>query len=418
MSTPSETLNPAIRSSENGFDRKALAGHLLELARYLKPEVDQPTGLFVSDLRLEQLRTLLFGREIELLSRLNDVVEDSEKLAAAVGRVLPTAIAGSTDDVRLGQVLEPALEKAIYPLIVPAIRKSIGERIDQTFQSLNESLKHSFTWRGLRWRWEAWRTGLRFADVVLKHTLVYRVEHVFLIHRHTGLLISHVAAENAASQDPQLVSSMLGAIQDFMQDSFSGVDQQGLDTLRLGELRLWSEMGPFAMLVAVIRGNPPEELHETLRGVLARIHAERPRALQTFDGDSSGLKDVEGELSECVKLGQKAPRSALPGFPLLIRLVGLSLLVAAGIWGSVWWRDERQWADYVAQLRAQPGIVITAAGRRDGKFQVTGLRDPLAADPRKVLREFGDRSRPSRHHLGAVSRARSGARAQATSDNA
>jgi len=71
---------------------------------------------------------------------------------------------------------------------------------------------------------------------------------------------------------------MLGAIQDFMQDSFSGVDQQGLDTLRLGELRLWSEMGPFAMLVAVIRGNPPEELHETLRGVLARIHAERPRA--------------------------------------------------------------------------------------------------------------------------------------------
>ena len=143
------------------------------------------------------------------------------------------------------------------------------------------------------------------------------------------------------------------------------------------------------MLVAVIRGNPPEDLHETLRGVLARIHAERPRALQTFDGDSSGLKDVEGELSECVKLGQKAPRSALPGFPLLIRLVGLSLLVAAGIWGSVWWRDERQWADYVAQLRAQPGIVITAAGRRDGKFQVTGLRDPLAADPRKVLRESG-----------------------------
>ena len=78
MSTPSETLNPAIRGSENGFDRKALAGHLLELARYLKPEVDQPTGLFVSDLRLEQLRTLLFGREIEQLSRLNDVVENSE----------------------------------------------------------------------------------------------------------------------------------------------------------------------------------------------------------------------------------------------------------------------------------------------------------------------------------------------------
>lgn len=382
-------LQHPASSNGNGFDRKALAGHLLELARHLKPEVEQPAGLPAGDLRLEQLRTLLFGHEIALLSKLNDVVEDPEKLAAAVGRVLPTAIAGSTDDVRLSQVLEPALEKAIYPLIVPAIRKSIGERIDQTFQSLNESLKHSFTLRGLKWRLEAWRTGLRFSDVVLKHTLVYRVEHVFLIHRHTGLLISHVAAENAASQDPQIVSSMLGAIQDFVRDSFSGLDQQGLDTLRLGELRLWSEAGPFAMLVAVIRGNPPEELHETLRTALARIHSERPHALEAFDGDSTGFKDVEGQLSECVKLGQEAPRSGLPGLPLLVRLFVLLVLVGLGIWGFVWWRDQRQWEDYLVQLQSQPGIVITATRRQDGKFQVTGLRDPVAADPQKVLKESG-----------------------------
>jgi hypothetical protein len=72
----------------------------------------------------------------------------------------------------------------------------------------------------------------------------------------------------------QLVSSMLAAIQDFVRDSFA--EQQGLGSLRLGELKLWSESGPFATLVAVIRGNPPEELHETFRSVLARIHAERP----------------------------------------------------------------------------------------------------------------------------------------------
>src|SRR5207247_2929733 len=61
------------------------------------------------------------------------------------------------------------------------------------------------------------------------------------------------AAEDAASQDPQLVSSMLVAIQDFVRDSFSGAEQQGLDTVRLGELWLWCEPGPFATLVAVIR---------------------------------------------------------------------------------------------------------------------------------------------------------------------
>ena len=404
MSTSPDILEGLLRPSagDTGIDRKTLAGLLLEIAQNLQPELRaQQNGVRPGDVRLEQLRRLVLGREIEVLSRLSEVMDDPERLAAAIGRVLPTAIARATSDARLGHVLAPAMEKAtessirsdphklvniLYPLIVPAIRKSIGETIDATFQSLNQSLKYSLTWRGLKWRWEAWRTGTSFAEVVLKHTLVYQVEHVFLIHRHTGLLIAHVAAENAASQDPQLVSSMLVAIQDFVKDSFSGAEQQGLDTLRLGELRLWSEQGPFATLVAVIRGDPPEALHDTLRSALSRIHAERHQALESFDGDSSGFTDVEAQLSECVALGQKAPPRVS-----LRWLVGLGwllpLLLFAAAWGVRWWHDQRLWEGYLERLRAQPGIVITQASQRDGKFLVAGLRDPLAIDPQLVLRQ-------------------------------
>ena len=191
-------------------------------------------------------------------------------------------------------------------------------------------LKYSLTWRGLKWRWEAWRTGTSFAEVVLKHTLVYRVEHVFLIHRHTSLLIAHAASQDATSQDPQLVSSMLAAIQEFVRDSFS--EQQGLDSLRLGELRVWSEPGRFATLVAVIRGNPPEELHERFRSVLEQIHAERPDALEGFDGDSSGFADVEAALTDCVQLKQEAAPSAQKGFAWwLIAVVWLACSAWLGL---------------------------------------------------------------------------------------
>jgi outer membrane protein OmpA-like peptidoglycan-associated protein len=407
------------RIDQAGIDRKALAGLLAQLARSIEPRsCAELSGVTPVDPRLEQLRILLLGRELEVLSRLSEFVEDPEQLAGAVGRVLPMAIALASSDARLGEVLAPPLEQAtqssiqsdpttlvniIYPLIVPAIRRSIGETIDEIFQSLNESLKYSLTWRGLKWRWEAWRTGTPFSEVVLKHTLVYQVEHVFLIHRHTGLLISHVAAEHAVGQDPQLVSAMLIAIQDFVRDSFSGAEQQGLDTARLGELLLWSEPGPFATLAAVIRGNPPEGLHEQLRGVLSRIHDERRHALESFDGDSSGFTDVGASLRECVALGQRAPRSAGGGFPWFVALVGLVLLVLAGIGGLRWWQNERAWEyaqqiqeakqriwdGYVARLRAQPGIVITDVGRRDGKFLIAGLRDPLAVNPQSMLRRAG-----------------------------
>ena len=406
MSISPDILEVLLRppAGDDSIDRKALASLLVEIARSLKPEVrPEQNGVRPGDLQLEQLRTLLVGREIETLSRLTGLVDDPERLAAAIGRVLPTAIAQATSDARMGHVLAPVMEKAaessiqtnpgtlvniLYPMIVPAIRKSIGETIDETFQRLNQTLKYSLTWRGLKWRWEAWRTGSSFAEVVLKHTLVYQVEHVFLIHRHTGLLIAHVSAENASSQDPQLVSSMLVAIQDFVRDSFSGAEHQGLDQLRLGELRLWSEPGPFAALVAVIRGDPPEGLHDTLRNTLSRIHAERHHALESFDGDSSGLADVEARLRDLVALGEHAPPRVRLARIVVLAVVVLLLMVSAA-WITRWWEDRQRWEGYLERLRAQPGIVVTEAGERDGKFVVSGLRDPLAVDPQAVLHEAG-----------------------------
>ena len=51
--------------------------------------------------------------------------------------------------------------------------------------------------------------------------------------------------------------------------------------------------------------------------------------------------------------------------------------------------EQRIWDGYITQLQAQPGIVITEVGRRDGKFVVAGLRDPLAADPQLLLSQAG-----------------------------
>jgi OOP family OmpA-OmpF porin len=383
-----------------GVDRKVLSGLLLELARSVDETVDvRAVDVAPLDPRLEKLRGLVLGQEIKTLSRLSGQFDDPEQLAAAVSRVLPAAFALAwAEDRKLGDVLAPAVEEAtrssirsdpriliniLHPLMAPSIGKSIAEAIEGLFQSLNETLKYSLSWRGMVWRWEAWRTGTSFAEIVLKHTLVYQVEHVFLIHRHTGLLIAHVAAPEAASQDPQLVSSMLVAIQDFIRDSFSGAEHQGLDTLRLGELRLWSEPGPFATLVAVIRGNPPETLHEAFGRAIARINADHHDALRDFNGDSSAFADVEPVLSECAQLRQRAPESyARDRWRWFAAALALMLLGFAALW---LWRDERRWETYVGRLRAQPGIVVTQVGKEGGKWSVSGLRDPLAVDPKLVL---------------------------------
>ncbi|MER8976984.1 OmpA family protein [Mesorhizobium sp. M0800] len=381
---------------------------MIEIARNVDPDYRaRLEGVPAADPRMETLRQLLVGGEISELSRVTHLLDEPEQLAAAVGGVLPSA-AARAPHAQLGEALAPAVERAVqrsiqksprtltdilYPVFLPAIRKSIGEKIDQTFQSLNETLRHIFTWHGLKWRLEAWRTGASFSEVVLKHSLVYRVEHVFLINRNSGLLIAHVTADNATSEDPQLISSMLSAIQDFVKDSFNEKEQSGLDTIRFGELRLWSEVGPFATLVAVIRGNPPEELHEIIRDVLLRIHDECSQALEQFDGDSSQLAGVETQLQTCVELKQEESNQ---GFPWLVVAAVLLVLIPAGGWFFLSWQSGQRWQAYVSRLGTQPGIIVAEQKVRDGQFYIAGLRDPLAADPQALL--AGTQVDPARVH--------------------
>ena len=64
---------------------------------------------------------------------------------------------------------------------------------------------------------------------------------------------------------------------------------------------------------------------------------------------------------------------------LAIALAGLGALAFLSV------RRNERFEDYVKNLAAQPGIVVTSSGRKDGKFFVNGLRDPLAADPARML---------------------------------
>jgi OOP family OmpA-OmpF porin len=57
-----------------------------------------------------------------------------------------------------------------------------------------------------------------YAQVVIRHALVYRVEQVFLIHRESGLLLEQAHLPNLALPDADLVSGIRTAIRDFVAD--------------------------------------------------------------------------------------------------------------------------------------------------------------------------------------------------------
>jgi OOP family OmpA-OmpF porin len=344
----------------------------------------------------QRLRALLLGDEQASLRALAEKVGDRTKLTRSVATVLAEAIAirGGQDD-RLMRVLAPLINEglqqsvrkdpqslvdALYPIIGPAIRRSVAEVLADMMQSFNRAVEQSFSPRAVKWRVDAWRTGQSYASIVLLNTLVYRVEQVFLIHRETGLLLSHVRSEHAAVQDPDMVSGMLTAIRDFAGDSFKVSHEDSVDSIRLGDLSVQVRAGPKAVLAAVVRGNAPESLREQLSETLERIHRSHALSLARFDGNTKSFAQVGRELNTCLT-AQTHVNSGTPWRGYLMLVLIASLL---GWWMLVRHQSALAWNAIVQELGGEPGLAVIES-HRGSPSMIRGLRDPLARDPDQIV---------------------------------
>ena len=357
-------------------------------------------GAGTSDARdddLESLRSILIGPAERQLQTLQARMDDRFAHAREVGAVLPQALLHRASDPDLARALTPSVEQAIttsvrrdpkpladalFPVFGPAIRKAVAASLAAMVESLNRTLEYSFSARALRWRIEALRTGKSFGEIVLLHTLLYRVEQVFLIHRRTGLLLQHLRAGTSRVEDAQMVSAMLTAIRDFVHDSFRVPEGDSLDALKVGDLSVWIEQGPSAVVAAVIRGAAPPDLRRVLQDTVETIHLQCGDALDSFDGDAAPFESCRPILERCLQTAYRTEQTRRPRGTLVLAAL---LLVPLAVWTTFAVRDRVRWTRYLEALRSEPGVVVISEGRRGGRHFVAGLRDPLARDPGALL---------------------------------
>jgi outer membrane protein OmpA-like peptidoglycan-associated protein len=361
------------------------------------PAYDPETAAFA------ELRGLLLAQEQEEIRQLKRSLERA-RTAEEISNVLPQAIKlAALRNQTLRAAMQPVIEQsirlsvrrdpgilsdALLPLISDVVKKTVARAIRRLSESLQEAIEQSITARSFLWRVESIRTGKSYGEIVLVHSMLYRVEQVFLIHRETGLLLAKRSVEAVAAPDAALVSAMLVAIQDFVKDSLDGKPGTTLDTVEAGEYVIWIHQGPAAILAGVIRGVPPKALRGVFESVLESICAARAEALAKFSGDVRQFEPCQGDLARCFLGKANKPVKRLPAWPFwTVAALAASLFLAYFIWAA--WQGIH-WRSFVATLRNEPGIVVLDARQeRAGNYSVSGLRDPLARDPQMLSRQAG-----------------------------
>lgn len=367
-------------------------------------------GVAGSSAELQTLRQLLLGADYQDLLALKQQCESPTQYSVAIAQVVSEAIAiRAQKDSSIAEALGPTIEGAIdqsiksnpkaladslYPVMGPAIRKSIVETISGMLEGFNQAVEQSLSPRAIGWRFDAWRSGKTYAEIVFLKTLVYRVEQVFLIHRDTGLVLQHLESNDVISNDPDMVSAMLTAIQDFIADSFHTSTDEPLSTLQLGDLCVLVEQGPAAVIASVVRGNVAADYRLRLTEALEQCHQQYGREFQQYKGDSSVFVKLPDLLRPCLisvrheENSDTRQRRKLPWISIV------TILLITLLWSYWWYQDSQQQQhlqQWVSALNSTPGVMVTEVEQTSLGPLIKGLKDPLAQLPDPTLAVAGAR---------------------------
>ncbi|MEM9533094.1 MAG: hypothetical protein AAGA23_19395 [Pseudomonadota bacterium] len=334
-------------------------------------------------------------------------LSEKDQRTADLAEVLPDAFRQRSKDPQMHEALRDPVEKTLkqsvtenpqeladvlFPVMGPAIRRAISEALRSALEGLNQALQAGFSARSMKWRVESWRTGVPFREVVLRHTVPYRISEALLIHRDSGLLIQRVGdLTDEQALDRDAVAGMLTAVQDFVADSTGDADGE-LSSAELGGRVLWVLTGPIARLALILEGQPPLSLRIGLRDHLAGMHQHCGGYLGSYAGEPAPQdlhQRLEAVLETATPADDEAPKRPPWVLLCLLGAIAVSLVAGLGWWAFSAWQTSAAWQRLEAAINAQPGLVWVSADRAAEPPLIQVLADPAAPSPDSVLRRFG-----------------------------
>jgi DNA-binding response OmpR family regulator len=117
------------------------------------------------------------------------------------------------------------------------------------------------------------------------------VDEIFLMYKN-GELIKHFTRRLKPDMDPEIFSSMLVAVQNFVKDSFRNETGE-LNGLQFGNFRVLICRGKCIILAVFIEGEETESLKAQLRKTVDDMEGDKPERLASWKGMMAELDYLE-----------------------------------------------------------------------------------------------------------------------------
>jgi hypothetical protein len=342
-------LNQLIDSVQSGLNEAA--GQLNDIRSALRAET--AAGLLQVEGAIKKINDDLESTDVMsrrllpvLVPSIHDRVRDnSRQFAAAISPVIGPAIRHQIRSARQDII------DALYPVIGNIISRAIAEELRTLSRKIDSQLRQQLNFQKRFSNQLARLRGVSAGDLLLRDALPFSIEHVFLVHQETGILLTHEHAAGQVTADPDLIGGMMTAIGDFVKDSF-GSGESALEEVTYGQKRILIEAAQFAYIAVVLEGIEPPGFNHLVRAVINTINLNAENELREFNGEMLSLPDFHADLKyivhpdpdllaaynspEGLDRGQRIfMAGALLGIVILVAGVAFACLYAVRLWPLV-----------------------------------------------------------------------------------
>lgn len=267
-----------------------------EIAR-LKSEAETNESLL--NKQIDGLRTDLAEREVSHraeVAELHEIFVDKTEVLETVEPEIPRFVQTSIKESKEEMI------DAIHPIMGALVIRSVSESMRELARNIDDRMRGTFNLGTLTQRLRARATGVSEVDIAIRQSLPFKVDELFLVHTETGILLQYLARKvdpltNTESlitedEDSEVISGMLTAFQDFVEDAFGSEDEGSLDEFQYGQKQVHIKPGRHIYIAVVIQGIAPRGFGATISDHVYRIESEYAEDLREFTGNMAVFDDV------------------------------------------------------------------------------------------------------------------------------
>lgn len=217
----------------------------------------------------------------------------------------------------------------IYPLVGALITKKIGDALRSLAYYIDERLEAATSARLWRYRVQSRISGVPVGEIVLRNSLPFIVEEIFIIEKKSGILLAHHSRKDDGGADRDLVSGMLTAIKDFVKTSFRAGGDDEVNEISYGDARIMIREEPYFYAAVVVTGVPDMSFCDEVDGFALELHKNHRNLIRNYRGDMERLAPLQKPVRTFIERFSTLPKKEASGRPALKKLKVLGGVVTA-----------------------------------------------------------------------------------------